>query len=119
SETSKYANFIFSFWKEYSESSSEIGNVYDAFKEYCNVQKKLEIYQLFEKYPNTLDEQKTFNFLEYCFEKGYFKENGTEISNIFKNNSLFFNASINKNNEVRNELHKIFDKYYDLYYLFN
>lgn len=119
SETSKYANFIFSFWKEYTKNSNEIGNVYDEFKNYCNVQKAIEINNLLEKYPNTLNKNETFQFIDNCFEKGYFKENGTEITNIFKNNSLFFNSSISKNNEAQKELHNIFIKYFDLYNLFN
>lgn len=119
SETSKYASFIFSFWKEYTKNSNEIGNVYDEFKDYCNVQKVIEINNLLEKYPNTLNKNETFQFIDNCFEKGYFKENGTEITNIFKNNSLFFNSNISKNNEAQKELHNIFIKYFDLYNLFN
>lgn len=119
SETSKYASFLFSFWKNYTNSSNETENVYDAFKKYCNVQKIIEINDLLDKYPNTLNKNETFEFLKNCFEKGYFKETGIEISNIFKNNALFFNTNTNKNNEAQKELRNIFNKYYDLYNLFN
>ncbi|MDE5651829.1 MAG: hypothetical protein K2H80_02080, partial [Ureaplasma sp.] len=83
-----------------------------------NAQIKIDINKLIEKYQEVLKEEQTTKFLNSSLEMGYFKECGTEILEIFKNRSLFLNRNITtKNNEAKNELKNIFNKYNDLFNL--
>ncbi len=99
---------------KFIESLTPSSDVYEAWKEYVNAQKKMEFETIIRE--EELKPQKAIEFIEMAFQRGYVPEGGLELNDIMPPINPF-DKSANREGRLQRVVERIkafFAKYFDV-----